>query len=91
MSDWNYSCWGYEVKISQIGWWGHKCNTEWYRFTGEFGTFPNYTYRFTRFGQDSVLKDKFNDIEIKSENFKEGYTNALFSIDEIKKSESKEL
>jgi hypothetical protein len=47
--------------------------------TGIRGTYPDYTYRFTRIGVGSIAKNEYQDIEFKAQEYHEGFDN-LFSV-----------
>lgn len=79
----SYARWGYKIKVTTIGMWGHDAYSEMYSFSGQRGHFPNAIYRFTQSGEGSVHKDKYNDLEIKDQNFKVGYTDGNHRIDLI--------
>jgi hypothetical protein len=79
----NYATFGTTIKLTIIGIWGHDAYTNNYTFSGAKGHYPNSIYRFTMFGDGSILKDLFNDIEISESNFKVGYAGINWRIDEI--------
>ena len=55
--------WGFIIRFQHNNMWGEPCQNIFdYIFTGKFGSYPKYKYRFTQIGDGSVGRDDFNDL-----------------------------
>jgi hypothetical protein len=72
--------WQTEIAVTTLGIWGHDAYTELFRYSGCKGKYPEYEYRFTRFGDASIYADKFADVFFKKDELYSGFSNALYKI-----------
>lgn len=79
----NYMNWGDEITVTHLGLWGQRSNTYRYTFTGQIGHFPDIKYRFTQIGDNSVYKDRFEDLILDEKNCVVGHKTALIEVDKI--------
>lgn len=91
MSSLNHASWGTKIKATRIGMWGHDAYTKDFTYSGAKGHYPNTVYRFSLYGNASIDKDEYSDIEIKESEFQVGAKTCGYRIDKIFESGKEEV